>query len=174
MKTYWDDIWFIEYIKAGNNLTLEQLKTGEHQRIDLLEYLNPNLSYDVEEGDYPGGKYWDCNYGNDPKFRIILSWSVPNKCYILNFMFVDKDNKPIYDRQKGLEGKNYLDTLSNIFVTKILPYIENESLYFYAYSDDGSGSMRRKIFKKMLDKFVDNTYDVDIEGNNFIIKKNAR
>lgn len=162
-----DDLFFHQSMKVISNKYLHELKT--YQKEDIYEYLDPNLSYPYDFKSYEDGKMWVTKYEDDPEFRVLLKWSKLNNFYVLDFLF---NTGKTYDTQKGLKGKNYLDTLCKILNNEIIPYIGNESLYFNAYDSDGKGDFRKNVFTKILDKFLDkNKYDIQIEGLNFLIKK---
>ena len=80
-----------------------------------------------------------------------------------------------YSRNLGLKGENYLDTLSKILRDEILPYVEKHeynTLTFRPYQNDNAGETRKKVFKKIIDKFLPkDKFNFEEKNNTFIITK---
>ena len=139
----------------------------------LFEFLNPDLSYDYEEKTMSDGqKMWIVKkQDKDPQFLVTLKNGGGGKYWVLDFYFYESG----FEQQKGLEGKNYLDTLSKIVKDNIIPYFKQSDkriLYFNSYSGDGSGESRKKLFTKLLDKYLPkNDMNIEIRNEDFIITK---
>ena len=168
----WVEISFIEDIKSLQKQGLKEYYNKANN--GLYEFLNPDLAYEYEVKDMSNSqKMWVVEkINNDPQFLITLKKDDINKDYfILDFYFYETG----FSKQKGLEGKHYLDTLTKVFKDEIIPYFltsKENLLYFTAYSEDGSGSTRKKVFEKIISKFVDtNKFDVEIKGMEFFINK---
>lgn len=169
----WIEISFIEDAKALQKYGLKEYYNKSNQ--GLYEFLNPELSYEYNEVNMPNGqKIWKVDkQGNDPQFLITLknSRAMSQPTFILDFYF----HETSFDKQSGLEGKHYLDTLTKIIKDSIIPHFissDKEWIYFYAYNGDKGGSTRSKIFKKIIDKFVDkNQFNILIKGGDFLITK---
>lgn len=168
----WIEISFIEDTKTLKKYDLQEYY--DKANLGLYEFLNPDLSYEYEENNMSDGqKMWVVEkIANDPQFLVTLKKDEINKDYfILDFYFYETG----FLKQKGLEGKHYLDTLTKIYRDEILPYflISKENLlYFTAYSDDGSGNTKKKVFEKIINKFIDNRFNIDVKGMEFFITKN--
>lgn len=170
----WIELSFIEDSKILQKQGLKEYYSQANQ--GLYEFLNPELSYDYDEVDMSNGqKIWKVKkQGNDPQFLVTLktSKSMGPEYFILDFYFYEGG----FDKQQGLEGKHYLDTLTKIIKDNVIPYFlssDKSKLYFYAYDDDTMGSTRHKVFKKIIDKFMDNSkFDIETRTEDFtIIKK---
>jgi hypothetical protein len=170
----WSEISFIEDVKVLNK-TLNLIEYYDKANQGLFEFINPSLSYDYEELNMGNNqKMWKVKkQNNDPQFLVTLKnsneWG--DDWLILDFYFFETG----FDKQLGLEGKHYLDTLSKILKDDIIPYFLSSSkniLYFNAHSGDGGGETRKKVFEKMINKFIDkNKLNVEIKNQDFIIKK---
>lgn len=168
------EIVFLEEVKSLNEVGVEKYRNNP-----ILEYLNPGLSYVYEESDFGSkGKMWSVKQEDDFNFLITLKYSEINKFFVLDFYFPENEEKR-FERIKSLKGKHYLDTLCKVFIDEIIPYFEKQnkinSIYFNAYSEDGAGNLRKKVFNKILDKFLDkNLFNIKVEGLNFLINKNEK
>ena len=171
----WSEISFIEDVKVLNkSLNLNEYYNKANQ--GLFEFINPSLSYDYEEVNMSNRqKMWKVKkQNNDPQFLITIKNTTGDENWkVLDFYFEEKG----FDKQSGLEGKHYLDTLGKVIKDEIIPYFSSFPelvLFFEPYTWDGGGKTRKKVFKKMIDKFVDkNKFDVEDEydGREFIISK---
>lgn len=168
------EILFHEDVKILKNKGLQEYYSLANTL--LTEFLNPELSYDYEKIVRDSGELmFKVKYKDDPYFVITLKKGGLNENYycILDFYFPEKDKG--FDKQSGLKGKNYLDTVSKIFKDEILPFIEKNKysiLYFKAYSNDSYGNLRMKVFTKIIDKFINkNIFNIEKKSNEFIIKK---
>lgn len=172
----WIELSFIEdckILKKAKSLKeyYNKANTG------LYEFLNPSLSYPYETIDMVGGqKIWKVEkQNNDPILVVTLKKGGLNNnhYWIIDFYFPETEKG--FDKKQGLEGKNYLDTISKIFIDELLPYIEQSeynTLLFKAYINDGAGNQRKTVFKKMVDKFLPkDKFTFSEEHNNFIIRK---
>lgn len=172
------EILFLEDLKLLKTEGLE--KYYSKANTSLLEYLDPGKSYPYEKVNMKEGQLmFKIKYEDDPIFVVTLKKGGLNNnhYWVLDFYFPEEEKG--FDIQKGLKGENYLDTVSKIFKEEILPYIESSEypiLYFKAYENDKKGNTRKKVFNKIIDKFVDkNKFNIEIKDNNFIIKyKNER
>jgi hypothetical protein len=167
----WIELAFIEDVKILQKCGLKEYYNKANT--GLYEFLNPDLAYPYEETNMSNGqKMWKVEKQNDdPQFLITLKEGAGNDYWVLDFYFYETGFK----KQEGLTGKYYLDTLSKVIKDNIIPYFlksKNNTLYFNAYSSDGSGEMRKKAFSRLIDKFVDKSLvNIEIEGNDFIITK---
>jgi hypothetical protein len=167
----WIELSFIEDVKIlqkyGINEYYNKANTG------LYEFLNPELSYPYsEENMSDGQKMWKVEkQDNDPQFLVTLKNGMGGEFFILDFYFYEGG----FDKQQGLEGKHYLDTLTKIIKDNIIPYFISSSkskLYFNAYNGDNEGKTRQKIFIKIIDKFIDkNKFNIENRNEDFIITK---
>ena len=170
----WSEISFIEDVKVLNK-SLNLIEYYNKANQGLFEFINPSLSYDYEEVNLNDEqKMWKVEKQNkDPQFLVTLKNSniISGGCFVLDFYFFETG----FDKQSGLEGKHYLDTLSKILKDNLLPYFLSSSkniLYFNAYSGDGGGETRKKVFEKIINKFVDkNKLNIEIRNQDFVIKK---
>jgi len=143
----------------------------------LYEFLNPSLAYPYETIDMTDGqKMWKVEkQNNDPILIITLKKGGlnGNHYWIIDFYFPETEKG--FAKKQGLEGENYLDTVSKILVDKILPYVEQSeygTLFFKAYTNDGAGEQRKTAFRKMVDKFLPkDKFTFKEEHGNFIIRK---
>ena len=166
----WVELSYIEDVKIlqkyGINEYYDKANRG------LYEFLNPELSYPYSEENMSNGqKMWKIEkQNNDPQFLVTLKEGV-GEYWVLDFYFFETGFK----KQEGLTGKHYIDTLSKIVKDNIIPYFlksKKNELYFNSYSSDGGGETRKKVFNKLIDKFVDKSiFDIKIDGNDFIINK---
>jgi hypothetical protein len=169
----WIELSYIEDIKILTKYGLNEYHNKANQ--GLFEFLNPSLSYNYEEINMSDGqKMWKVEkQNNDPQFLVILKNdnTLIKDCIVLDFYFFETG----FDKQSGLEGKHYLDTLSKIIKDNIIPYFlstPKKVLYFNAYSGDGGGETRKKVFSKIVTKFIDkNKFNIEIYNQDFIIKK---
>ena len=167
----WIELSFIEDIKILKKYGLKEYY--DKANTGLYEFLNPELSYNYNEVNMSDGqKMWKVEKQNDdPQFLVTLKEGI-GEYWVLDFYFFETGFK----KQEGLTGKYYIDTLSKIVRDNIIPYFlksKKDELYFNAYSSDGEGETRKKVFTKLTDKFVDKSiFNVKIEGNDFIITKN--
>jgi hypothetical protein len=170
MVNRWIEISFIEDTKILHN-TKSLIEYYDRANKGLFEFLNPDLSYPyTEENMSKGQKVWVVKKQNDdPQFVVTLKNDTAY--YILDFYFYETG----FDKQSGLEGEHYLDTLCKIIKDEVIPYFlssEKPLIYFSAYSKDGSGETRKKVFTKIVSKFFDkNKFDIDIQGTEFLINK---
>ena len=166
----WVELSYIEDVKIlqkyGINEYYDKANRG------LYEFLNPELAYPYSEENMSNGqKMWKVKrQNNDPQFLVTLKEGI-GEYWVLDFYFFETGFK----KQEGLTGKYYIDTLSKIVRDNIIPYFlksEKDELYFNAYSSDGGGETRKKVFNKLIDKFVDESiFNIKIDGNDFIITK---
>jgi hypothetical protein len=173
MVNRWTELSFIEDTKSLKKHGLKEYYNTANK--GLYEFLNPKLAYGYEEvsmGD--GQKMWNVNkQGEDPQFLVTLknSKSMGNETFILDFYFFETG----FDKQEGLVGKHYLDTLTKIVKDNVIPYFVSSpksQLYFYAYDGDAEGNTRHKIFQKIMDKFMDkNQFDTEVRNEDFTITK---
>lgn len=169
----WVELSFIEDVKTLQKYGLNEYYNKANR--GLYEFLNPELSYDYEEVNLNDEqKMWKVEkYNKDPQFLITLKNSniIRGGCFVLDFYFFETG----FDKHSGLEGKHYLDTLSKILKNNLLPYFLSSSkniLYFNAYSGDGEGETRKKVFEKIINKFVNkDKLNIEIRNQDFIIKK---
>jgi hypothetical protein len=172
MSNRWTEISFIEDTKIlYNTKSLNEYYSRANK--GLFEFLNPDLAYPyVEENMSKGQKMWVVEkQNNDPQFMVTLKNNTSNDYFVLDFYFYETG----FDKQQGLEGEHYLDTLCKIIKEEIIPYFLNSKkslIYFSAYSKDGGGETRKKVFTKIVSKFFDkNKFDIDIQGTEFLINK---
>jgi hypothetical protein len=173
MINRWIELSFIEDTKSLKKNGLKEYYNTANK--GLYEFLNPELSYKYDEINMSNGqKMWEVSkQGNDPQFLVTLkrSKAIGNDWFILDFYFYEGG----FDKQSGLEGKHYLDTLTKIIKDEVIPYFLESNklkLYFHAYNGDGSGSTRQKIFKKIIDKFLNtDKFNIVIKSEDFIITK---
>jgi hypothetical protein len=168
------EILFIEDCKLLNNVSLEEYYSRANT--NLLEFLNLDLSYPYETVNLDKGqKMYKIKFKNDPYFVITLKLGGLNENYywILDFYFPETEKG--YERGLGLVGENYMDTVCKVLKDEILPYIEKseyQTLFFKAYVNDKAGEIRKKVFRKIIDKFLPkDKYSFTEKDNNFIIKK---
>jgi hypothetical protein len=169
----WVELSFIEDCKTLHEYGLNEYYDKANR--GLYEFLNPELSYPYEGVNMSDGqKIWKVEkQNNDPQFLVTLknSKSMGDDWFILDFYFFETG----FDKQSSLEGKNYLDTLTKIVKDEIIPYIltsDKNKLYFNAYTGDGAGTMRKNLFKRIIDKFMDkNIFNIEIRNQDFIITK---
>lgn len=169
----WVELSFIEDCKVLNNYGLNEYYDKANR--GLYEFLNPDLSYPYEEVNMNDGqKMWKVEkQNNDPQFLVTLknSKGMGDDWFILDFYFFETG----FDRQNVLNGKNYLDTLTKIVKDNIISSFLSSNktkLYFNAYTGDGAGTMRKNLFKRIIDKFVDkNTFNIETRNQDFIITK---
>jgi hypothetical protein len=140
----------------------------------LYEFLNPNLAYNYEiYNASEGQKMWKIEkQENDP--ILVVTLKKQNKYWVLDFYF--PENKNGFSKNKeSLKGKHYLDTVSKIFRDEVLPYFEQSELnilLFKAYTEDGTGQMRKDFFQRVINKFVSkDKFDIKIDNLTFIITK---
>ena len=172
MVNRWTEISFIEDTKILHN-TKSLTEYYDKANKGLFEFLNPDLSYPYnEENMSKGQKMWVVKKQNDdPQFMVTLKNNTSSEYFILDFYFYETG----FDKQSGLEGEHYLDTLCKIVKDEIIPYFltsKKSLIYFSAYSKDGSGETRKKVFTKIVSKFFDKSkFDIDIQGTEFLINK---
>jgi hypothetical protein len=164
------ELLFIEDVKILQKYGLNEYYDKANR--GLFEFLNPELSYPYSEENMGGGqKMWKVEkQKNDPQFLVTLKEGA-GEYWVLDFYFFETGFK----KQEGLTGKYYIDTLSKIIRDNIIPYFSKSKmneLYFNSYSGDGGGLMRKKVFSKLIDKFVDkDKFNIEIDGMDFIITK---
>jgi len=170
------EILFLEDCKLLKNGSL--LEYYERANTQLYEFLNPDLAYPYEEVNMNDGqKMFKIKYENDPTFVITLKRGGLNNNYywVLDFYFPETEKW--YSRDLGLKGENYLDTLSKVLQDEILPYIEKHeynTLAFRPYQNDNAGETRKKVFKKIIDKFLPkDKFNFEEKNNTFIITKKS-
>jgi hypothetical protein len=169
------ELSFIEDVKLlqkyGLNEYYDKVNRG------LFEFLNPELSYPYSlENMSDGQKMWKVKkQDNDPTFVVTLKkQGLDTKYWVLDFYFPEVEKG--FDKNKeGLQGKHYIDTLAKIIKDEVIPYFdisELDILFFRAYTRDGAGNMRKSLFQRLIDKFVDKSkYNTKIEDLTFIINK---
>lgn len=167
------EILYLEDIKLLKKSSLEEYFSKANT--ELLEFLNPELSYPYtveDQGD--NGMIYLTQYKDDPKFAITLKKGGinGNHYWILDFYFPETEKG--FSRQKNLQGENYLDTLSKVLIDNIIPHTKESKykiLYFRAYNGDNAGTLRKKVFNKIINKFsLSNIFDIKEENNSFILK----
>jgi len=167
----WIELSFIEDVKTLQKYGLKEYYNKAN--LGLYEFLNPELSYPYSEENMNNGqKMWKVEkQENDPQFLVTLKEGAGEDYWVLDFYFFETGFK----KQEGLTGKYYIDTLSKIVRDNIIPYFlksKKDILYFNSYSSDGGGETRKKVFNKLIDKFVDKSqFDIKIDENDFIITK---
>lgn len=143
----------------------------------LQEYTNPEKSYNFYKTprlskDAFG---WSSTYGDDPRFDMIVKLISQNN-YMFDFNFFGHNFNKNIDGDK-LKGTHYLDTLHKVVRDELLPWMYKQSpgttLSFNTNNEDGLGSARKRVFKYLINKYVDNKQvDVHEDGFDFnIIKK---
>ena len=137
----------------------------------LTEFLNPEKAYDYSTTKLGGGYLYQIEkQGNDPQFVITLK---PNgKTHVLDFYWPETNKG--FERISGLEGSRYLDTVSKVLVSEVVPLLrssEVDTVIFTPYSIDAAGALREKVFRKMTSKFLPNDLAVEDISNIFIIKR---
>lgn len=173
----WSEISFIEDVKVLNK-SLNLIEYYDKANQGLFEFINPSLSYDYEEVNMSDGqKMWKVEkQNNDPQFLVTLKNddSLDENWKVFDFYFFETG----FDKQSGLEGKHYLDTLSKIVKDNIIPYFSSFPelvLYFNPYNGDGGGETRKKVFERIINKFMDkNKFDTEINSEEFIIKNKIK
>lgn len=166
----WVELSFIEDVKLLQKYGLKEYYNKANK--GLYEFLNPELSYPYSEENMSNGqKMWKVEkQENDPQFLVTLKEGIGDY-WVLDFYFFETGFK----KQEGLVGKYYIDTLSKIVRDNIIPYFlksKKNELYFNSYSSDGGGETRKKVFNKLIDKFVDKSqFNIKIDENDFIITK---
>jgi len=171
----WVELSFIEDCKVLHKYGLNEYYNKANR--GLYEFLNPELSYKYElYNAVDGQKMWKIEQQDgDPLMVVTLkkSNSTP-KYWILDFYF-PKTEKGYSKNKETLKGNHYLDTVSKIVKDEILPYFNQSDLdilYFKTYTDDDAGIMRKNLFKRMIDKFMDkDVFNVEIRNEDFIITK---
>lgn len=167
----WIELSFIDDCKLLNEYSIQEYYQKANQ--GLFEFLDPGLSYEYEEVNRSQGqKLWVVEkIADDPQFLVTLKTTKSNEYFVLDFYFYETGMK----KNQGLTGENYLDTLCKIVKDNIIPYFLESSintLYFTAYTEDGSGSARKKAFTRIVDKFFDkNKFNIKIDGYEFFITK---
>jgi hypothetical protein len=167
----WIELSFIEDYKLLQKYGLKEYYNKAN--LGLYEFLNPELSYGYEEINMSDDqKKWKVEkQGNDPQFLVTLKKGMGGEFFILDFYFYEGG----FDKQQGLEGKQYLDTLTKIVKDNVIPYFilsSKSKLYFNAYNGDNEGKTRQKIFIKIIDKFIDkNKFNIENRNEDFIITK---
>jgi hypothetical protein len=168
----WVELSYIEDVKTLTKHGLSEYYNKANQ--GLFEFINPSLSYDYEEVNMSNGqKMWKVEkQNNDPQFLITLKNDVLDENWkVFDFYFFETG----FDKQSGLEGKYYLDTLSKVIKDEVIPYFLSSPelvLYFNPYNGDGGGETRKKVFERIINKFMNkNEIDIEIEGEEFIITK---
>jgi len=168
------EILFMEDCKLLRKGSLSEYY--ERANTQLLEFLNPSLSYPYEVVDRDKGqKMYKVKHEEDPTFVVTLKREgINNNHYwVIDFYFPETEKG--YEKQQGLRGENYLDTLCKIFKDEILPYLEKSeygTLYFKPYTNDSDGGVRKKVFRKIVDKFLPkDKFGFEEKDNNFIIKR---
>jgi hypothetical protein len=169
----WVELSFIEDCKTLHKYGLNEYYDKANR--GLYEFLSPGLSYKYELYNATDGqKMWKVEkQNNDPQFLVTLknSKAMGDGWLVLDFYFFETG----FDKQSSLEGKNYLDTLTKIVKDEIIPYFstsDKTKLYFNAYTGDGAGTMRKNLFKRIIDKFMDkNVFNIEIRNQDFIITK---
>jgi len=167
----WIELSFIEDVKILQKHGLKEYYNKANT--GLYEFLNPDLAYPYEEVNMINGqKMWKIEKQNDdPQFLITLKEGAGEDYWVLDFYFYETGFK----KQEGLTGKYYIDTLSKVIRDNIIPYFlksKKDTLYFNAYSSDSGGETRKRVFSRLIDKFIDKSqFSIKIEGNDFIITK---
>lgn len=167
----WIELSFIEDVKLLQKHGLKEYYNKANK--GLYEFLNPDLAFPYKEVSMNNGqRMWKVEkQNNDPQFLVTLKEGAGEDYWVLDFYFFETGFK----KQEGLTGKYYIDTLSKIIRDNIIPYFlksKKDTLYFNAYSSDNSGEMRKKVFNKLIDKFVNKSqFNIEIENNDFIITK---
>jgi hypothetical protein len=167
----WIELSYIEDKKTLHN-SISLVEYYDKANKGLYEFLNPELSYPYSEESMSNGqKMWKVEkQENDPQFLVTLKEGAGDY-WVLDFYFFETGFK----KQEGLKGEHYLDTLSKIVINNIIPYFsksKKDELYFNSYSSDGGGETRKKVFNKLIDKFVNkDKFNIKIDGNDFIINK---
>jgi hypothetical protein len=142
----------------------------------LQEYTNPEKAYDLyKTPSLTNGAFgWSSNYGDDPRFDMILKLISQNN-YMFDFNFFGYTFNKNTDGSK-IQGTHYLDTLHRVVKDKLLLWLyeqpSNTTLSFNTNNEDGLGNARKKVFKYLIDKYVDeNQVDVYEDGFDFNITK---
>lgn len=167
----WIELSFIDDCKLLNKYPIQEYYKKANQ--GLYEFLNPELSYEYDEVNRSQGqKLWIVEkIENDPQFLVTLETTKSSEYFVLDFYFYETGMK----KNQGLIGENYLDTLCKIIKDNIIPYFTKSSiktLYFTAYTEDGAGNARKKVFTRIADKFFDkNKFNIKIDGYEFFITK---
>jgi hypothetical protein len=168
------EILFIEDCKLLKNVSL--LEYYSNANTTLQELLNPDLSYPYEKMDMDKGqKMYKVKHKNDPTFVITLKRGGLNGNYywIVDFYFPESEKG--YARGLGLTGENYMDTVCKVLRDEILPYVEKSeygTLFFKPYINDNAGEIRKKVFRRIIDKFLPkDKFDFTEKDSNFIIKR---
>jgi hypothetical protein len=166
------DLLFIEDCRTLNESISHKDYHTCISKNGLLEYINPSLSYSYIKIDHgsKGILFSIDKYETDP--LMVVTLKKMNAYYVLDFYFPERNNKA-FDKNYGLRGGNYLDTVCKIYKDEILPYIEEKDilLYFNAYDQDSAGDVRKTIFEKIVNKFTDKTkFDISINNGEFLIK----
>jgi hypothetical protein len=172
----WIELSFIEDVK-----TLQKYGLSEYynkSNMGLYEFLNPEFSYEYEEGNMSDGqKIWKIQkQDNDPQMVVTLKkQGLDTKYWVLDFYFPETE-KGYAKTKEGLKGKYYLDTVSKIVRDEVIPYFEQSDLdimFFKAYTNDGAGIMRKNLFQRMIDKFIPkDKFNIKVQDLTFIINKN--
>lgn len=155
--------------KALQSKTLTEFYNGTLDT--LTEFLNPKKAYEYYATEIGGGYVYQVEkQGNDPQFVVTLK---PNgKAHVLDFYWPETDKG--FERVAGLEGSRYLDTVSKILISEVLPLLRSSQidvLIFTPYSVDNAGGLREKVFRKMVNKFLPNDLTMEDKSNIFVIKR---
>jgi len=160
---------FLVDTKALQSKTLTEFYNGTSDI--LTEFLNPEKAYDYSATEVGGGYLYQVEkQGKDPQFVITLKPS--GKAHVLDFYWPETDKG--FEKVVGLEGSHYLDTVSKVLVSEVLPLLrssEVDAVVFTPYSVDNAGALREKVFRKMISKFLPNDLAVEDISNIFIIKR---
>jgi hypothetical protein len=172
----WIELSFIEDVKTLHKHGLKEYYDRANR--GLYEFINPDLAYSYEEynaGD--GQKMWKIEKQDDePTLVVTLKKQGigDNKYWVLDFYFPEAEKGYARDKE-ALKGKHYLDTVSKIIKDEVIPYFDQSELnnmFFKAYTRDGAGIMRKNLFQRMIDKFINkNKYNIKIDDTTFIITK---
>jgi len=174
--TRWVELAFMEDVKLlSSKNKLSEYYTKANRL--LFEHLNPDLAYPYTEKIMSNNqRMWVVEQQDkDPQFLVTLKTKPTLKYWILDFYFYEGG----YDTQSGLTGKHYLDTLSKIIRDDVIPFFKTQTdkniLFFLAYSGDQSGSARKAVFSKILQKFVNtNDFEISVKNDEFLIYKNNK
>lgn len=139
---------------------------------NILEFLNPDKSYEYQVVRVGNGYLFKVErISNDPQFIITLKQN--GTAHVLDFYWPETEKG--FNRIKGLDGTQYLDTLAKVIQTEILPMLEDGKLskvIFAPYQADSAGELREKVFNKLVEKFVDKEKFAILKKQDFTVITN--
>lgn len=134
----------------------------------MFESVNPNNHYDFE---HSRKNLWVFKDRKDIQHFIILNQSLykGNTVAEIKFGWVDENSKERYDKPPTYDSRIF-DTHIYIFLNEILKYYSEYFTDFYLEAND---SLRHRLYRQTLNKFLDKTKYVleDILGKDTIIIK---